>query len=67
MEAVLIVLAIGGLVIAIDYGMATAVDPKDRLKRRRKMTPAEKKMLREMFYLTCIIAFATWLVPRLFD
>ena len=61
-----IAFAIGILVMIADYRMATAPDPADRHKRRKKLSPVAAKQLRGMFLWTCVVAAAAYYVPGWF-
>lgn len=58
--------AIGIAIMIADYRMATAPDPADRHKRRRKLSPVAAKQLRGMFIWTCIVTIAVYFVPGWF-
>ena len=66
MTGVLIAVAIGILLMIADWHMATKPDEKDKIKRRKPLTPVHRKQLRDMAVWTAVIAFAVWLVPRFF-
>ncbi len=49
--------------IIADYRMATAPDPTDRYKRRKKLNAVAGKQLRSMFIWTCLVTAAVYYVP----
>ena len=57
---------IGIILMIADYRMATAPDPADRYKKRRKLTAVGAKQLRGMFLWTCVVAAAAYYVPDWF-
>jgi len=61
-----IVFGIGVIVIIADYRMATAPDPKDKLKRHKKLNPVAAKQLRSMFMWTIVVTAAVYYVPDWF-
>ena len=61
-----IAFGIGIIVMIADYRMATAPDPADRYKKRRKLSPVHAKQLRGMFLWTCVVAVAAYYVPGWF-
>ena len=65
MKGALIALAIGCLIIFLDWRMATPADPKT--KRRKPLSPTDKKRLWDLFVATLVAAAAAWLVPKLLD
>ena len=58
--------AIGIIFMIADYRMATAPDPADRYKKRRKLTAVHVRQLWGMFMWTCVVALAVYYVPELF-
>ena len=48
-----------------DYRMATAPDEKDKFKRRRPLASMDRKKLRDLFFLTLIVAGVVWLLPKI--
>ena len=61
-----IAFAIGMVLIICDYRMATAPDPKDKHKRRKKLNPVAAKQLRGIFIWTCVVSAAVYYVPDWF-
>jgi len=61
-----IVFAIGMILIIGDYRMATAPDPTDKHKRRKKLNPVAARQLRQMFVWACLVSAAVYYVPTLF-
>jgi hypothetical protein len=47
--------------------MATAPDPKDKLKRHKKLNPVAAKQLRSMFLWTIVVTAAVYYVPDWFS
>ena len=58
--------AVGVFLMYADYRMATAPDPTDKYKRRKKLNPVQAKQLRDMFIWTCVVAAAAYYVPGWF-
>ena len=61
-----IAFAIGIFLIIADYRMATAPDPKDKYKRRKKLDPVAAKQLRSMLVWTVVVTAAVYYVPDWF-
>jgi hypothetical protein len=61
-----IAFGIGMIIIIADYRMATAPDPRDKYKRRKKLDPVSARQLRSIFVLTCIVTAAVYYVPDWF-
>lgn len=59
--------AIGVILCIADYRMATAPDPKDKYKRRRKLNAVDAKQLRSMMLWTVIVTLAVYFVPGWFE
>ena len=57
---------IGVILMFADYRMATAPDPTDKHKRRKKLDKVAGKQLRDMFLWTCAISAAAYFVPDWF-
>jgi hypothetical protein len=57
---------IGMILILADYRMATAPDPKDKYKRRKKLSPVAAKQLRAMLLWTVVVSAAIYYVPGWF-
>ena len=64
MIGALVVLAIGFLIIIMDWRMATPPDPKT--KRRKPLSPTDRKKLRDIFVATLVIAVVVYFFPKLF-
>jgi len=62
-----IAFGIGIFVMIADYRMATAPDPKDKYKRRKKLNPVAAKQLRGMFLWTLAISVAAYFAPGWFS
>ena len=60
MTGVWIALGIGALIIVMDWHMATKPDEKDKHKRRKPLLPADRRQLRDLFFMTLIVAGAVW-------
>jgi hypothetical protein len=50
-----------------DYRMATAPDPNDKYKRRKKLNPVAAKQLRGMFLWTIGVSIAAYFAPGWFS
>ncbi len=61
-----IAFAMGLFLIIADFRMATAPDPTDKYKRRKKLTPVAATQLRGMFLWTCGVTAAVYFVPDWF-
>lgn len=66
MEWAGVAFVIGMILIIADYRMATAPDPKDKYKRRKKLNPVAAKQLRSMFLWTIVVTAAVYFVPGWF-
>ena len=53
-------MALGAIIIIFDYNAGTKPDPKDKYKRRRPLSPADFKQLRDLFVGTLVAAAAVW-------
>ena len=62
-----IALGIGLFLIIADYRMATAPDPADKHKRRKKLNPVAARQLRAMLLWTCGVTAAVYYVPDMFS
>jgi hypothetical protein len=62
-----IAFGIGILLIVADYRMATAPDPMDKHKRRKKLNAVQAKQLRDMLLWTCVVTAAVYYVPGWWD
>ena len=67
MTGALIALAIGALIIILDWHLATKPDEKDKIKRRKPLTPVGRRMLRDLFVMTLAVAGAVWMLGKYFD
>ena len=61
------VLILGFLLIVWEYRAATAPDPKDKFKRRRKLGPAEYLRLRGLLFVTIAVAAGVWAAIAFID
>jgi hypothetical protein len=61
MKGALITVAIGFLVLIADWHLATKPDEKDKIKRRKALSPVDRKRLRDIFVMTFVIAGGVWL------
>ena len=57
---------IGIIMMLADYRMATAPDPTDKYKRRKKLNPVAAKQLRGMLLWTVVVTAAVYYVPDWF-
>ncbi len=64
MNAVWITLGIGAALIIMDWHMATKPDVNDKRKRKRRkpLSPVDRKQLRDLFVMTLVAAGAVWLL-----
>lgn len=60
MTGVWIALGIGALIIILDWHMATKPDEKDKRKRRKPLSPVDRKQLRDLFVMTLVAAGSAW-------
>lgn len=67
MIGILITFAIGFIIIILDWHLATKPDEKDKIKRRKPLTPVQRKSLWELFLLTCGAAVAVYVLQRVFS
>jgi hypothetical protein len=65
MKGALIVLAIGFVIMIFDWRMAAPIDPKTR--RRKPLTPTAKKLLREIFFGTIVVAIVVYFFSMAFE
>jgi hypothetical protein len=65
MKGALIVLAIGFAIMFFDWRMATPIDPKTRC--RKPLTPVSRRLLRDIFFATLIVAAVVYFLPRFLD
>ncbi len=66
MTGVYITLAIGFLIIFFEWRIATKPDEKDKHKRRRSLSPVDLKRIRDLLFMTVVVAGIAWYLPRLF-
>ena len=66
MEWAGVAFVIGMVLMLADYRMATAPDPKDKYKRRKKLNPVAAKQLRSMLLWTIVVSAAIYYVPGWF-
>lgn len=62
-----IAFTIGIIVCIADYRMATAPDPKDKFKRRKKLDAVAAKQLRAMFWWTIVVTAMVYILPTWFS
>ena len=62
----MVVVAIGILIIIADWHMATKPDEGDKVKRRKPLKPAQKKMLLDLVLWTAVVATVVWAIPKYF-
>ena len=60
MTGVWIALGIGAFLIVLDWHMATKPDAKDKHKRRKPLSPGDRKKLRDLFLITLVAAGVVW-------
>jgi|GEM_PF-1651943 hypothetical protein len=61
-----IAFSVGMVMILTDYRMATAPDPRDKLKRRRKLSAVAARQLRDLLLWTLAISAAVYFLPAMF-
>ena len=66
MTAALITLAIGALIMIVDWHLATKPEADAKIKRRKPLNPIDRKHLRDMFFGTLVAAGAVWLLTKAF-
>ena len=66
MTGVWITFAIGFAIIFFEWRIATNPDEKDKKKRRRPLGPVDRKRIRDLFFLTLVVAGAVWWLQTLF-
>lgn len=57
---------IGMFLMIADYRIATAPDPTDKYKKRKKLDAVHAKQLRDMFIWTVVVSAAAYFVPDWF-
>lgn len=67
MTGVWITLGIGAFLIIADWHMATKPDADAKIKRRKPLTPVDRRHLRDMVFGTLVAAGAVWLLTKAFD
>lgn len=67
MTGALITVAIGFLVLIVDWHMATKPGEKDKIKRRKPLSPVDRKQLWDVFVMTFVIAGGVWLATYFFS
>ena len=60
MTGVWITLAIGALIIIVDWRIATKPDEKDKHHRRKPLSAVDRKQLWDLFVITLVVAGAVW-------
>jgi hypothetical protein len=66
MTGVLITLGIGLAIIFFEWRLATKPDEKDKHKRRRKLSPVDLRRIRDLLFMTVVVAGIVWILPRFF-
>lgn len=66
MTGVLITFAIGFVIIFFEWRIATNPDEKDKHQRRRPLSPVDRKRIRDLLFLTVVVAGVVWWLPTLF-
>ena len=66
MTGILITLAIGFAIIFFEWRIATKPDERDKKKRRRPLSPVDRKRIRDLLFLTVVVAGVVWFLQRLF-
>lgn len=61
MTGALITVAIGFVIMIVDWHMATKPDEKDKIKRRKPLSPVDRKQLWDIFVMSFVIAGGVWL------
>lgn len=67
MEAALVVIALGFVLIIWEYRSATDPDPKDKLKRRKPLATPDMVRLRGLIFVTLMLAIGIWWATWFFD
>jgi len=66
MTGVWITFSIGIAIILFEWRIATNPDEKDKKKRRRPLSPVDRRRIRDLFFLTLVVAGAVWWLQTLF-
>ncbi len=64
MTGVLITFAIGFMIIIFEWRIATKPDEKDKHQRRRSLAPVDKKRIRDLLFMTVVVAAIVWFLPK---
>ncbi len=67
MTGVWITLGIGVVLIIADWHLATKPDPDAKIKRRKPLTPTDRRQLRDLIFGAFVAAGAVWLLGKAFD
>ena len=67
MTAVWITLGIGAFLIVLDWHMATKPEEKGKHKRRKPLSPVDRKHLLDLFVMTLVAAGAVWFLSGYFS
>ena len=67
MEAAIVVVILGFLLIVWEYRSATDPDPKDKLKKRKPLALPDKVRLRGLVFVTFALAGGVWWATWFFD
>lgn len=66
MTGIIITFAIGLAVIFFEWRIATKPDEKDKHKRRRPLSAVDRRRIRDLLFLTIVVAGAVWFLQTLF-
>ena len=66
MTGILITLAIGFAIIFFEWRIATKPDERDKKKLRRPLSPVDRKRIRDLLFLTVVVAGVVWFLQRIF-
>jgi hypothetical protein len=66
MTAALITLALGVLIMTVDWHLATKPDADAKIKRRKPLNPIDRRHLRDMFFGTVVAVGAVWMLTKAF-
>jgi len=67
MEAAIVIIVLGFLLIIWEYRSATDPDPEDKLKRRKPLAVPDKVRLRGLIWVTFVLAGGVWLALWYFE
>jgi hypothetical protein len=66
MTGILITVAIGLALIFFEWRIATKPDERDKKQRRRPLSPVDRKRIRDLLFLTVVVAGVVWFLQTLF-